>query len=469
MDAVKPRRFAWLCRHPWRSAALAILAGVVLLNLVAYRHARAMLTFSADGDKTPPPEGLGPWGKAKALLVGVTVPRPALTQTPGDIGLSAETVRFAADDGVTLEAWRVVPPGPKGTVVLFHGYAACRSALLPEADAVVGLGYAALVVDFRGCGGSDGSACTLGYDEARDVVAALRYARAELPGPVVLFGQSMGGAAVLRAAAVHGADPDAVIVEAVFARTLTTVRNRFALMGVPSFPGAELLVFWGGVRGGFDGFSHDPAEYARGCRVPTLVLHGAADRNATPDEGRAIYENLAGRKELMIFDGVGHTSLCAADRPRWAAGVGRFVASLPGRRASARRVVRHVAERQRLDHGGASGSVRRRIDVDPEIQHDGIPDSHFLGAVGQLFFRGVRPAVPVVIGSGVAPEQDRHGPARGDDPERVARNLPRDHLVRECGERLPAGRTGRFVRQAGGQVERSGCGEFEVGGIPVGM
>lgn len=329
---MKARCFGWVRRHPWRAVALAALAGVVLLNVVAFRHARAMLAYSAAGDKTPPPEGLTAWGKAKALGLGVTVPRPAVTRTPADVGLSAETVRFAADDGVNLEAWLIAPPGAKGTVVLFHGYAACRSALLPEAEAVVGLGYAALVVDFRGGGGSDGSDCALGYEEARDVVAALRYARGrQLSGPVVLFGQSMGGAAVLRAVAVHGADPDGVVVEAVFARTLTTVRNRFELMGAPSFPGAELLVFWGGVRAGFDAFAHDPAEYARGCRVPALVLHGGADRNATPDEGRAIFDNLAGRKELVIFDGVGHTSLCAADRPRWTADVGRFVASLPGR------------------------------------------------------------------------------------------------------------------------------------------
>ncbi|MFO0799161.1 MAG: alpha/beta fold hydrolase [Gemmataceae bacterium] len=329
---MKPGRFGWVRRHPWRTLALAVLASAVLVNAVACRQARAMLAFSADGARTPRPEELTAWGKAKALALGVTVPRPALGRTPGDIGLSAESVRFAADDGMNLEAWLVAPPAAKGTAILFHGYAACRSALLPEAAAVVELGYAALVVDFRGGGGSDGSDCTLGYDEARDVVAALRFARERnLPGPVVLFGQSMGGAAVLRAVGVLGADPDGIIVEAVFARTLTTVRNRFALMGVPAFPGAELLVFWGGVRGGFDAFTHDPAEYARSCRVPALVLHGGADRNATPDEGRAIFDNLAGRKELVVFDGVGHTSLCGADRLRWAACVGQYVESVVGR------------------------------------------------------------------------------------------------------------------------------------------
>jgi uncharacterized protein len=335
MEAVPSRRRHLLGlahRHPWRTAMTVALAGFVLLNILAYRHARAMLVFSDDASKTPPPQSLSAWGKLKVLTLGVTVPRPALGCTPGNIGLAAETVRFTADDGTNLEAWLIVPPAAKGTVLLFHGYSASRSAVLPEAKAVVGLGYAALVVDLRGSGGSDGSVTTLGYDEARDVAAALEHARARgLPGPVVLYGVSMGGAAVLRVVAVHGTDPDGVVVESVFGRMLGTVRNRFALMGAPPFPGAELLVFWGGVRTGFNPFGHNPEEYARSCRCPALVLHGGADRNARPEEGRAIFENLAGRKELIVFDGVGHTSLYGANPDLWATSVARFLSSVPAR------------------------------------------------------------------------------------------------------------------------------------------
>lgn len=324
------RVLTWVRRHPWRTGALTLLTCFVLLNALAYRHARAMLVFSDEAVKTPPPQALPVWGKVKALALGVTVPRPTLSRSPADVGLPSETVRFVADAGVKLEAWLVAPPEPKGTVVLFHGYGACRSALLPEAKALVALGYAALLVDFRGGGGSDGSVTTLGYEEARDVAAAAGFARSRgLPRPLVLYGQSMGGAAVLRAVAAHGVEPDAVVVESVFGRMLGTVRNRFALMGVPSFPGAEVLVFWGGVRAGFNAFGHNPEDYARGCRVPTLVLHGGADRNARPEEGRAIFEGVTGRKEMVVFEGVGHTSLCAASPELWTGRVGRFLASLP--------------------------------------------------------------------------------------------------------------------------------------------
>jgi dipeptidyl aminopeptidase/acylaminoacyl peptidase len=97
-------------------------------------------------------------------------------------------------------------------------------------------------------------------------------------------------------------------------------------MGVPSFPAAELLVFWGGVQVGFWGFDHNPVEYARCCDCAALVLHGAEDRNAKLEEGRAIYENLSGRKEMVVFARAGHTSLLAADRGQWTEAVGQFLA-----------------------------------------------------------------------------------------------------------------------------------------------
>jgi pimeloyl-ACP methyl ester carboxylesterase len=138
----------------------------------------------------------------------------------------------------------------------------------------------------------------------------------------------MGGAAVLRSIAALDVHPDAVILESVFDRMLGTVRSRFVLMGVPSFPAAELLVFWGGVQIGFSGFEHNPVEYAPSCRCPALVLHGAEDRHAKLEDGQAIFRNLTGSKEMVVFARAGHTSLQEADRERWAAAVDQFLTKL---------------------------------------------------------------------------------------------------------------------------------------------
>ncbi len=316
----------WIRRHPWWTAGIVLLAGIVALNVLAYQHARAMMTFSAEASRTPPPQSLGAWQKLNVLIFGVTVPRPENTRSPEDLGLSCETIRFTSDDGVSLEGWLLTPAHPKGTALLFHGYAASRSSLLAEAQVFYEAGFATVLIDFRGSGGSDGNTTTLGFHEAQDVAAAVHHVRSRgLPAPLILYGQSMGGAAILRSVAVLDVKPDAVILESVFGRLLGAVRNRFNLMGVPSFPGAELLVFWGGTQVGFSGFDHNPEEYARSCKCPSLVLHGAEDRHARLEEGQAIYDNLAGPKEMVVFKGAGHTSLCRATPERWTKAVVRLL------------------------------------------------------------------------------------------------------------------------------------------------
>ena len=89
----------------------------------------------------------------------------------------------------------------------------------------------------------------------------------------MLYGASMGAAAVLRAA-VGTVAPRAVVLEAPFDRLVTTVVHRFEAMGflaMLALPGAAVLVFWGSVDGGFNGFAHNPADYAARVAVPTLV------------------------------------------------------------------------------------------------------------------------------------------------------------------------------------------------------
>lgn len=329
VQAPRWRLFGWMRRHPWRSLLLTLLVCFLLLNFLAFQHARAMLTFHTGRARTPPPQALSFGQKVKVLLCGVSVPRPTNTRTPEEVGLTADTVRIPTDDGLNLEGWLLTPPKPRGTVVLFHGYAACRSTLLEQGRTIHDLGFAVFLLDFRGSGGSDGSATTLGYHEAHDVAAAVRLVRTlGLPRPLVLYGQSMGGAAVLRSIAALDVHPDAIVLESVFDRMLGTVRNRFSIMGVPSFPAAELLVFWGGVQAGFSGFAHNPIDYAPRVGCPALVLHGAEDRHATLADGRQLHAHLAGRKELVVFAGAGHTSLLEADRTRWTAVVAQFLTGL---------------------------------------------------------------------------------------------------------------------------------------------
>ena len=305
------------------------LLGFVILNALAINHARAMTHFAAAGVRTRPPEFQHGLAKLRTLLVGVNLPRPANTVTPADFGLACETNRYRVSEGIVLEAWLIPHPAPHGTVLMFHGYGAAKCSMLPEAKAFHDMGYAVFLPDFRGSGGSNGNTTSLGFHEAEDVAATVRYARNALhsEGPLVLYGYSMGGAAVLRAVGECGVSPTAILVEAVFDSLLSTVRNRFSAMGVPSFPSAELLTFWGGRLAGFSGFRHNPADYARNVRCPALLLHGENDPRAVLQQSRRIFDSLPGEKRMKIFRGVKHESCLAADPQAWRAAVAGFLSA----------------------------------------------------------------------------------------------------------------------------------------------
>jgi alpha-beta hydrolase superfamily lysophospholipase len=317
----------WMKAHPRRSALLCLLAAFALLNILAYAHAHSMTHYSFSSVRTGRPESLSALEKVQALCFGVSVPRPAAgNDTPDLIGLPYTSHRLVPAQGVALDAWHIPHPSPHGHVVLFHGYGACKAALLPEAKELHALGYATFLVDFRGSGGSSERLTTIGMLEADDVACACDYVtRQWQPQRLLLYGRSMGSAAILRALAADRIRPQALLLECPFDTLLNTVVNRFDTMGVPSFPAAHLLVFWGGAQHGCNGFSHNPVEYALQVKCPVLVLQGEHDLSATRAQAERVFNALPGPREMEVFPEAGHESylLCAPER--WRRAVSQFL------------------------------------------------------------------------------------------------------------------------------------------------
>jgi hypothetical protein len=96
---------------------------------------------------------------------------------------------------------------------------------------------------------------------------------------------------------------------------------------LPAFPAAQLLVFWGGLQHGYNGFDHNPVDYARRVTCPALLLHGTSDPRVSCGQIESIYSNLSGEKRLYFFEGAGHESYAANWPEEWKTCVARFLHS----------------------------------------------------------------------------------------------------------------------------------------------
>jgi len=284
----------------------------IAVNVLAFSHAYKFTHFDRIPELKIAPNNLTLAEKIKYTCTGIDNARPMCKRKPG---VPYETIRIKSN--TELEGWLIRADKPRGTVLMFHGYKAEKSELLDRAYIFRDAGYNTLLVDFMGSGGSGGDEVTIGYHEAQNVTDCYNYIAKQGEENIILFGISMGAAAIMKSAADGKVQPNAIIIEAPFGSMQQTVNNRFAQMGLPSFPMAHLLVLWGGLQHGFWAFSHNPADYAKKVNCPLMLIYGAQDDRVTLEEIEAIQNNLKGESKLAIYPNAGHVNFLEEYRNQW--------------------------------------------------------------------------------------------------------------------------------------------------------
>lgn len=303
------KRFGW-----------SILSLFILVNVFAFFHAWKFTHFTDTRAPKTDPHALSIAGKIKTICLGVDNPRPVNTSKPS---VPYRTITLQSHE--KIECWLIEKKAAKGTVAIFHGYSGMKSSMLDKADEFMDLGYNVLLVDFMGSGNSGGDATTIGFKEAKDVKAAYDYLVASGEKNICLFGTSMGAVAVLKAVYDDDIRPRALVLECPFGSLYRAASARFNAVGMPGFPLAGFLVFWGGVQHGFWGFAHRPVEYAKAVKIPTLLFYGEKDERVTRKEIDEIYQHLEGPKQLITFPQAGHANYLVAYRKAWRGSVARFL------------------------------------------------------------------------------------------------------------------------------------------------
>ncbi|MBD8684602.1 alpha/beta hydrolase [Pseudomonas sp. CFBP 13719] len=146
-----------------------------------------------------------------ALLTGCSsllfYPEQGLPFTPEKAGLAFEDVSLTATDGTRLHGWWLpAKPGVevKGTVLHLHGNGGNLAWHLGGSWWLPEQGYQVLMLDYRGYGVSEGSPSLPAIYQDIDAAFVWLAAKPEVQAkPLVLLGQSLGGAMAVHYLAQH--------------------------------------------------------------------------------------------------------------------------------------------------------------------------------------------------------------------------------------------------------------------------
>lgn len=290
----------------FKKLLVLFVLGVIALVGITYVHAYRFTHFSDSSKPRTDPKNLTILDKVGLIFTGIENPHQVDDEFPNS---PFET--FIIDGDVKLESWYVPNDSAKGLIIFYHGYAGNKSQMISRAHDLYEMGFSTAIVGFRGSGNSDGDYTTIGFEESEDVLNSYNFYKEKFPNtPIVLFGTSMGSAAILKAFENPELDVNGIIIEYPFGTLHQSVKNRFKVMGFPSFPIATLLTYFGGQQVGFNAFEHNPEEYAKKVNCPVLYFAGDKDDRVTNEETAEVFKNIASTdKQLFIFKNGGHENL----------------------------------------------------------------------------------------------------------------------------------------------------------------
>ena len=225
----------------------------------------------------------------------------------------AELVALPVDGGRVRLCGTIVyaSRATRDWVVLAHEYRANRRSMEKFGEMYARHGFNVLNVDLRGHGDSEGDYITMGWDDGQDILDWVGYLVSRFGSDirVVLHGQSMGAASVLHAA---GASSRPQLVALVADSCGSKMKDALlkSLGQANVFPPVMLYAMLRAaalLRCGFDLSKDNPIDFAHGCTVPTLFIHGAADTLVPPAQSAELYSACpAAMKKLIVIPEAGH-------------------------------------------------------------------------------------------------------------------------------------------------------------------
>ena len=238
---------------------------------------------------------------------------------PAKLGVYPERVWFPSEDGMRLNGWyfhNKAKKDPKAVIVFFHGNAQNISTHFGTLLWTLNHQYDYFIFDYRGYGWSEGTPSPKGT--VLDGKAAIRWVQYKnaLEGrpktPIIVFGQSLGGAIALETVITLNNEIPLrlVVADSTFHSYRAVARNLLSKNWItwPLVPLTWLLLS--------DQYAPGD-EIARISPTPLLVIHGKEDPVVDYSLGEKIFSLAREPKEFWSVPDGFHTDAFWKDDGQW--------------------------------------------------------------------------------------------------------------------------------------------------------
>ena len=239
-------------------------------------------------------------------------------------GLRLHAELFCADEGNGKKDTR------EYAIVLKDAFATEEDAV-PYVNHYLETGRKVLLPDARGCGKSEGAFIGYGYDDRLDVMSWIHWIlKRDEKANILLHGLGTGAAAALFAGAEHlPASVYCMLSDSCYTSLSAYLERRLIRMPVKSALPVRVRLFllrmMTRMRAGYDIRDVEPEKKAPFLSVPTLFLHGDADREVPVEMCRRLYNLAACTRQISIFLSAGHLESAIKDKERYWSQVDAFI------------------------------------------------------------------------------------------------------------------------------------------------
>ncbi len=221
-------------------------------------------------------------------------------------------VSIESDDGLLLKGeFIIADENSPRWVIAIHGYGytgnhkAMFNYVLPFAER----GYNILTPDMRAHGESEGKYIGMGWLDRKDILKWIDLITEKYPfSEIVLYGVSMGGAAVMMTSGEELPGNVKVIIEDCGYSSVWDIFSDEAkfYFHIPDFPLIYTASFFSKLRAGYGFKEASSLEQIKKTKLPVFFIHGSKDNFVHTDMVELLYNACPTKKGMFVADDAGH-------------------------------------------------------------------------------------------------------------------------------------------------------------------